>query len=113
MEMTVFVKSGVFRGALRNELSNVIPQQSNCPHRRRVSKREAARIFKLSPNAIYLWLNSTDLSPRHSEPRNRKIDKEALKQHIEKYPDLYLRERAGHFNVSIPAMWKIMRKLGS
>lgn len=77
-----------------------------------MSKREAARIFKLSPNTIYLWLNSVDLSPRHSEPRNRKIDKEALKQHIEKYPDLYLRERAEHFNVSIPAMWKIMRKLG-
>lgn len=77
-----------------------------------MSKREAARIFKLSPNTIYLWLNSADLNPRHSAPRHRKIDKEALKSHIDKYPDLYLRERAEHFNVSIPAMWKTMRKLG-
>ena len=77
-----------------------------------MSKREAARIFKLSPNTIYLWLNSADLKPRNDAPRRRKIDKEALKRHIDKYPDLYLRERAEYFNVSIPAMWRAMRKLG-
>ncbi|MCP4262341.1 MAG: hypothetical protein GY774_33300, partial [Planctomycetes bacterium] len=44
--------------------------------------------------------------------RRRKIDKERLRQHVQEHPDLYLRERAAHFDVSINAMWKAMRKLG-
>jgi len=77
-----------------------------------MSKRAAARLFKLSPNTIYLWLNSSDLHPRHNVSRNRKLNKEALRRHVEEYPDLYLRERAAHFGVSVPAIWKMMRKLG-
>lgn len=77
-----------------------------------MSKRDAARLFKLSPNTIYLWLNSSDLRPQHSARRNRKLDKEALRRHVQEYPDLYLRERAAHFGVSVPAIWKMMRKLG-
>lgn len=77
-----------------------------------MSKREAARLFKLSPNTIYLWLNSPDLHPKHDVSRNRKLNKESLKRHVEEHPDLYLRERAAHFGVSIPAVWKMMRKLG-
>ena len=77
-----------------------------------MSKRDATRLFKLSPNTIYLWLNSSDLRPQHGAQRHRKLDKEALRRHVQEYPDLYLRERAAHFGVSVPAIWKMMRKLG-
>ncbi len=77
-----------------------------------MGKREAARLFKISPNTLYLWLSSSDLQPRHGALRRRKIDKERLRQHVQEHPDLYLRERAAHFDVSINAMWKAMRKLG-
>ena len=77
-----------------------------------MGKREAARLFKISPNTLYLWLKSPDLNPRHGAPRRRKIDKVALQRHVEEHPDLYIRERASHFGVSVNGMWKAMRKLG-
>ena len=77
-----------------------------------MSKREAARLFKISPNTLYLWLNSSDLQPRNNAPRRRKIDKAALARHIEEYPDLYLRERAAHFGVCISSIHKAMFQLG-
>lgn len=77
-----------------------------------MGKREAARLFKISPNTLYLWLNSTDLRPRNDAPRRRKIDKEALRAHVEAHPDLYLRERAAHFGVTATAIRKAMHKLG-
>lgn len=77
-----------------------------------LGKREAARLFKISPNTLHTWLKSSDLHPRNDASRHRKIDKEALRHHIEEYPDLYLRERAAQFDVSVNGMWKAMRKLG-
>ena len=77
-----------------------------------VSKREAARLFKISPNTLYLWLNSVDLRPRNDAPRQRKIDKDTLRAHVDANPDLYLRERALHFGVQISAIYKAMHKLG-
>ena len=77
-----------------------------------MSSSDAARLFKISRNTLYLWLKSPDLEPRAHSMRARKLDKDALREHIDKHPDLYLRERAHHFGVSIPAMWKMMRKLG-
>ena len=77
-----------------------------------MGKREAARLFNISPNTLYLWLNSDDLKPRNSSSRNRKIDKELLRKHVQEYPDMYLRERADYFGVHINAVWLAMRKLG-
>ena len=77
-----------------------------------MGKREAARLFKLSPNTIYLWLKAPQLHPRNDALRDRKIDKKRLQEHVQSHPDLYLRERAITFNVSISAMCKAMGKLG-
>lgn len=76
-----------------------------------MSKREAARLFKLSPNTLYAWLNSSDLHPRNNTPRYRKIDKAALAKHVEEYPDLYLRERAAHFGVHLSSVGHALSKL--
>jgi transposase len=65
-----------------------------------MGKREAARLFKVSPNTIYEWLNrGDDLTPRPAKTRKRKIDRAVLEAHVNKHPDLYLRERAEHFGV--------------
>lgn len=77
-----------------------------------LGKREAARLFKISPNTVHTWLSADDLRPRNNAFRQRKIDKEALRKHVQDHPDLYLRERAAHFGVSINGMSKAMRRLG-
>lgn len=76
-----------------------------------LGKREAARLFKISPNTLYAWLNSSDLRPRNDVPRSRKIDKLALAKHVQDYPDLYLRERAAHFGVHLSAIGHALSKL--
>lgn len=65
-----------------------------------MGKREAARLFKISPNTIYEWLKrGEDLSPRPARTRNRKVNRAALEAHVTKNPDAFLRERAEHFKV--------------
>ena len=52
------------------------------------SKSEAMRIFQLSRDTIYRWINAEDLRPKEHGQRHRKIDKEALRKHVEEYsPD--------------------------
>lgn len=76
------------------------------------SKVEASKIFKVSRNTLYRWLSLDDLSPRAREStRHRKIDKQALRDHVEQYPDMFLRERCVEFGVSIEGIRKAMKKL--
>ena len=78
-----------------------------------MSKREAARLFKISPNTIYEWLKrGDDLSPRPAKTRRRKLDKAALARHVEENPDALLRERAAHFGVGVNTVWVAMRRTG-
>lgn len=77
-----------------------------------MGKRDAARLFKISPNTLYSWLNNPDLRPRNNVPRQRKIDKERLRRHVEDHPDMYLRERAAHFGVHLSSMGHALAKLG-
>jgi len=39
------------------------------------SKSEAVRLFKISRDTIYRWLNAEDLAPKKHGFRNRKLDK--------------------------------------
>ncbi|MCK5555336.1 MAG: hypothetical protein KAI76_03790, partial [Alphaproteobacteria bacterium] len=42
---------------------------------------------------MYRWLNLDDIAPKPPpKTRYRKIDKAALKRHIQEYPDMFLRE---------------------
>lgn len=77
-----------------------------------MGKREAARLFKISPNTLYVWLRSPDLTPKKHGSRQGKIDKAALIAHVEAHPDALLRERAAYFGVNTNAIWEMMRKLG-
>ena len=75
------------------------------------SKSEAMRIFQLSRDTIYRWINAEDLRPKEHGQRHRKIDKEALRKHVEEYPEMYLRERADIFDVHLSSMGHMLKKL--
>ena len=76
------------------------------------SKVEAARLFKVSRDTIYRWLNLDDIAPKPPpKTRHRKIDKAALKRHVQENPDLFLRERAAHFGVAISSMSLALSKM--
>ena len=78
-----------------------------------MGKREAARLFKISPNTIYDWLGRDgDLAPRPAATRKRTLDKGALEKHVEENPEALLRERAAHFKVGVNTVWVAMRALG-
>jgi transposase len=62
-----------------------------------MSKRDAARLFKISPQTLYNWLNREDLEPSLSKHRHRKIDKDRLRAHVKEHPQMLLRERAAIF----------------
>lgn len=77
------------------------------------SKVEASKIFKISRDTIYRWLQLENPVPKAPpKTRHRKIDKAALARHVEEYPDLYLRERAAYFEVGISSMHTALRTLG-
>lgn len=75
------------------------------------SQREAQRLFKISRNTIYRWCTSEDLLPKVHGPRQRKLDKSALKRHVQEHPDAKLCERAVHFGVHTSAIWYALRSM--
>ena len=76
------------------------------------SKSDAVRIFKISRDTLYRWLNSDDLRPKPSGLRHRKIDKTALKKHVEDHPDMFLHERAEIFGVHPSSISRALKTLG-
>jgi putative transposase len=77
-----------------------------------MGKREAARLFKISPNTLYEWLGrGDDLSPRPAKMRTRKVDKAALRLHVREHPDALLRERAAVFKVTPEAICYLMKTM--
>jgi transposase len=75
------------------------------------SKAEASRRFEVSLWCVNDWCKRDELAPKVHPPRHRKIDKEALRRHVQEFPDALLRERATHFGVHVNAVWSMMRKL--
>jgi transposase len=69
-----------------------------------MSKRDAARLFKISPQTLYNWLSRDDLKPSLSKRRHRKIDKVELRAHVKAHPQMLLRERAKIFGISVPGL---------
>jgi len=66
----------------------------------------------VSRDTIYRWLKLDDIAPKPPpKTRYRKIDKAALRRHVEEHPDLFLRERAAHFGVAISSMSLALSKM--
>lgn len=76
------------------------------------SKREAARLFKVSRETIYQWLERGDgQSQRLVQTRRGKIDKAALKRHVRECPDALLRERAVVFKVDPSTIFYALKSM--
>lgn len=66
---------------------------------------EAARHFEVSLWCVRDWLARKDLQPQQKGvPRQRKLNKEALRAHVRDVPDATQKERAAHFGVRLYAI---------
>ena len=74
------------------------------------TKVEACRLFDVDRKTIYNWLSRSDLEAGPCGPRQGKINKDALLQHVKDYPNAILRERAEHFGVHTNAIWELLKK---
>lgn len=77
-----------------------------------MSKRDAARLFRISPQTLYNWLSRDDLAPALAKQRHRKIDKAKLRADVKAHPHMLLRERAKIFGVSVPGLSIALKAMG-
>lgn len=75
-------------------------------------KAEASRRFEVSIGSIHNWCALKDLTPKAHPRRFRKLDWDALAQHVKEHDDALLRERAAHFGVCINSIWYAMNEMG-
>ena len=77
------------------------------------SKAAAKRTFGISRRTIYNWLEAEDpLAHGKPGPKGpRRIDYDALEQHVADFPDATLAERAKHFGVSTNGIFYAFSKL--
>ena len=74
-------------------------------------KREASRIFQISPDTLHRWLKSEDLTPKKHGTRKRKIDQDMLRRDVAQNPDALLRERAVAFKVHPSAISYALKRM--
>ena len=76
-----------------------------------LSFAQTAKRFGVSVNSLFLW--SKTLEPKGTKNRPAiKIDREALINDIEKYPDAYNYERAKRLKVSTSGIYCALKRLG-
>jgi len=66
--------------------------------------------FGISVRTLFRWKNQLEPKTRRNKPAT-KIDMEALKQHVEDYPDAYQYERAQALGVSPTCILYALRRL--
>jgi len=76
-------------------------------------KVAAERLFGVSRRTIYNWLEAPDPFARAKPgPKGpRRLDYQALRQHVADFPDATLKERAQHFGVSAHGIFYALSKL--
>ena len=75
------------------------------------SIRDVAAQFEIDKNTILSWKKCVDI--KRTRPRKpSKIDDQALRDDVEKYPDDYQFERAARFNCSKSGIGDALKRLG-
>ena len=78
--------------------------------------RQAAKVFKISPNTLNTWLKQyREKGAFESKPRvynHGKLDKQTMLEYLEARPDAYQYEMAEHFGVTQAAIWKALKRFG-
>lgn len=78
------------------------------------TKRRAAEIYGICRQTVYAWLSEGIKEvpeQRVVSTRVRKLNKQALADHVKAHPDMLLRERAAHFGVHVNAIWVALKRL--
>jgi transposase len=73
--------------------------------------KETSERFRIGIASVSRWMKH--LAPKTT--RNKpaiKIDREALKRDLERYPDAYQYERAKRFGVTSQGIWHALKRLG-
>ena len=74
------------------------------------SVEETAALFQVSPATIYRWRNRLSLERTVVSQRRRKLDPQALQQHVRDYPEARLIDRAQAFNVHPSAIGHALKR---
>ena len=79
------------------------------------SKKETARIFKVSADTLQRWKSqlaeSGSLAPKKRRETWRKIEPARLAEYVSRHPDAYLKEIAQEFNCTDVAVLIALRRL--
>lgn len=78
-----------------------------------LSVREAAERFNIHFNSVQRW--SKSIEAKACGPKRgvgRKLDRSALAQHVQQFPDTYMAERADHFGVARFTLWHALKQVG-
>ncbi|MGB3491984.1 MAG: IS630 transposase-related protein [Elainellaceae cyanobacterium] len=73
---------------------------------------ETADLFQVSPATIYRWRQRFSLARTVVSQRQRKLDPEALRQHVRDTPGARLKDRAQVFGVHPSAISHALKRLG-
>lgn len=76
----------------------------------KVSLAKVAKRFGIGLNTVMRWTKRIESKKTRHKPAI-KIDREALKRDIEKYPDAYMYERAKRLGVSKNGIWHALKRL--
>ena len=77
----------------------------------KLTLKETSARFKVGIASLVRWMKNLDPKTHRNKPAT-KIDMEALKRDIEKYPDAYQYERAERFGVTRYGIWHALKRLG-
>ena len=74
------------------------------------SVEDTAALFQVSPATIYRWRNRPALERTVVSQRRRKLDPQALRQHVKDYPEARLIDRAQDFDVHPSAIGHALKR---
>lgn len=75
-----------------------------------LSFSKVAERFGVSKQSVYNWSRKIDLQKSRNKP-STKINMQALKEDIERYPDAYQYERGERLGVTQMGIWHALRRL--
>jgi transposase len=75
-----------------------------------LSMAKVAKRFGLSLASVMRWSKTLEPITKRNKPAT-KMDMEALKKDVQKYPDAYLKERAERLGVSHNCVWHALKRL--
>ena len=82
------------------------------------TRKEVCEIFQISLRTLVYWIKlrqetgEVKMRPRPQVRSHRKITRDILMAHLEKYPDAYLKEMGKALGVSGTAIFKALKKFG-